>query len=295
MPLANLSNRSSLSEIIVTYGIIFGVELLLLYPGFAWLKWKLMTYIGIPRNERKIIFSNRCRYFDLNYFIKRYGDKRLRMIDGISRKCLHIVTGLWQLAILNIVVKNTEVALLATLIYQAFILVLSTISYRSNKVFGMAGLMYGASSRIRDGIYGRKNLFAARCSFLNLLPLALIDQVARNHVSDPTNLVLFSFFVFLPLTIGDALGEVVGTIWGKQKLQVWGIGEINRKSILGTNAVFFGSLIPLLLVVFFNHLTISWWCLAVAVAVLSTIVELAAPRGTDNFGSSGTGVEYPYI
>jgi dolichol kinase len=160
---------------------------------------------------------------------------------------------------------------------------LSIVSYSSNKIIGLAGLLYGASSRIRDGVYGRKNLLVARLSFLNLLPLMFIDSLARNQVSDPINLVFFSFFIFLPLTIGDALGEIIGTIWGKQKLRVWGVGEINRKSLLGTASVFLGSLLPLLLIVFFNGLPWSWWLMCLSIAIITTIVELISPRGTDNF------------
>lgn len=274
---------SHLPTIASVYLVIFGVELLVLYPLFACFKWMLMSYIGMTKGDRTLVFSNRTRYFDLDYFVERYGDQRLRVVDGLSRKLLHIVAGFWQLMILHLVVKDTEAALIATLTYQIFVLMLSSISYRSNKILGLAGVMYGASSRIRDGIYGRKNLFAARCAFLNLIPLALIDHIARNSVADPSTLVMFSFFVFLPLTIGDAMGEVVGSTWGKQKLKVWGIGEINRKSVLGTAAVFFGSLVPLLLVDAFNQLPWPWWLLALAVSTLTTLIELFAPRGTDNF------------
>lgn len=274
---------SHLPTIVSVYLIIFGVELLILYPLFACFKWTLMSYIGMPKGDRTLVFSNRTRYFDLDYFVERYGDQKLRVVDGLSRKLLHIVAGFWQLAILHLIVKDTEAALVATLTYQIFVLVLSSISYRSNKILGLAGVMYGASSRIRDGVYGRKNLFAARCAFLNLIPLALIDHIARDSVADPSTLVMFSFFVFLPLTIGDAMGEVIGSTWGKQKLRVWGIGEINRKSVLGTAAVFLGSLVPLLLVDAFNQLAWPWWLLALSVSALTTLIELFAPRGTDNF------------
>ena len=192
MPLPLLSLTTTALSMYLT---IFAVELVLLYPLFAWVKWQLMVQVGMSRQERQIVFSNRTRRFDLDYLIARYGARRLRTIDGLSRKLLHIVAGFWQLAVLNFIVKDTEVALIAAFLYQIFILMLRSISYSSNKVFGLAWLMDGASSRIRDGIYGRKNLFAARCSFLSLIPLAIIDQVARQNVSDPTDLVLFSFFV----------------------------------------------------------------------------------------------------
>ncbi|MEM8805647.1 MAG: hypothetical protein AAGF01_06430 [Cyanobacteria bacterium P01_G01_bin.38] len=265
------------------YCFAFGLDLLLLYPIFAVFKWRMLQQLGMPNSERQLIFSNRKRDFDLDYFIDQYGDRNLRLVDGLSRKLLHITAGVWQLLILNLLIKDTHIALQATLIYQISMVILSGISYSSNKLFGLAGLLYGASSRIRDGHLGRKNLFVARLSFLNLLPLALIDIFARQHVINQDGLVIFSFFVFLPLTIGDALGEMIGTIWGKQKLRVWGIGQINRKSLLGTASVFWGSLIPLLLIVAIQGLPLAWWGLCFAIATVTTIVELAAPRGTDNF------------
>ena len=278
-----LFNTFHIPAIAFIYVLTFSVELLLLYPLFAYFKWQLMQRAGMSAEDCKLVFSNRSRYFDLETLVERYGDRKLRMIDGLSRKLLHIVAGVWQLVILNYVVKDTETALIATLFYQMLVLLLSIVSYSSNKIFGLAGFMYGASSRIRDGIYGRKNLFAARCAFLNLFPLAIIDQMAKNSVEDPRNLVLFSFFVFLPLTVGDALGELIGTTWGKQKLRVWGIGQINRKSWLGTAAVFLGSLVPLLAVVSLHNLGLLWYALALSVSLLTTAIELAAPRGTDNF------------
>ncbi|MEO1402387.1 MAG: hypothetical protein AAFV72_14255 [Cyanobacteria bacterium J06635_1] len=267
----------------LVYCFVFGLDLLLLYPIFAVFKWRMLQRLGMTSDERQLIFSNRKRNFDLDYFIYQYGDRNLRVVDGLSRKLLHITAGVWQLLILNLLIKDTHIALQATLIYQISMVILSGISYSSNKLFGLAGLLYGASSRIRDGHLGRKNLFVARLSFLNLLPLALIDVFARQHVIDQDGLVIFSFFVFLPLTIGDALGEMIGTIWGKQKLRVWGIGQINRKSLLGTASVFLGSLLPLLLIVAIQGLPPAWWGLCFAIATVTMIIELAAPRGTDNF------------
>ncbi len=267
----------------LVYLIALTLELIILYSLFAFFKWSLLRRLKMPLAERRLIFSNRKKHFELKYFIDKYGDINLRIVDGLSRKLLHITAGFWQLIILNLVVKDSHIALATTLTYQIIMVFLSLVSYSSNKIVGLAGLLYGASSRIRDGVYGRKNLLVARFSFLNLLPLLFIDSLARNQVSDPTNLTFFSFFVFLPLTIGDALGEIIGTIWGKQKLWVWGVGEINRKSLLGTGSVFFGSLLPLLLIVFYNGFSWEWYLMCLSIALTTTIVELIAPRGTDNF------------
>ncbi|MDJ0674894.1 MAG: hypothetical protein QNJ36_05875 [Calothrix sp. MO_167.B42] len=237
----------------------------------------------MPLAERRLIFSNRKKHFDLKYFVDRYSDRNLRIVDGLSRKLLHISTGCWRLLIFNLLIQDTQVSLKVTLLFQVIAVSLFIISYPSNKIFGLAGILYGATSRIRDGIYGRKNIFMAQLSFLSLFPLSLLESAAINNLADSSYLLLFPSLIFFPITIGDALGEIIGTIWGKQKLRVWGVGEINRKSLLGTFSVFMGSLLPLLLIVFFNGLPWEWWLMCLSIALTTTIVELIAPRGTDNF------------
>ena len=81
----------------------------------------------------------------------------------------------------------------------------------------------------------------------------------------------------------DALSEIVGSLWGRQRLRVWGIGEVNRKSVAGTTACFLGSLAICLWLVRANGLGLPWVGLAVAVSVSNTVFELFSPRGTDDF------------
>lgn len=265
------------------YAMAFSFEFFIIFPLLSYFKWFLLRRTGMPLAERRLIFSNRKKNFDLEYFIDRYGDRNLRIIDGLPRKSLHVIGGFWYFFILTYIVKDTHVAFVATLTYQIILLFLSIISYSSNRIFGLAGILYGSSNRIRDGIYGRANLLVVQLAFLNLLPLRWIESIGRNHVLNHDNLLLFPAFVFLPLTIGDALGEIIGTIWGKQKLRVWGIGQINRKSVLGTMAVFLGSLLPLIFIVISASLSLEWWFLCFCIAIATTVIELIAPRSTDNF------------
>lgn len=258
------------------------VEVLIIFPFFAYFKWNLLRRIGMSSAECQVVFSNRKKNFSLSYLVAKYGDKRLRIIDGLPRKLCHFITGFWQLFIFNFFIQDTYIGLVSSLSYQVILLFLYIISYSSNKIFGLSGILYGGA-RIRDGIYGRKNALAIRFAFLNLLPLYFIESLARDNLADSANLLLFPSFVFLPLTVGDALGEIIGGTWGKQKLRVWGIGEINRKSVLGTTSVFLGSLLPLIWIVAFKELSLPWWLLCLAVASTTMVVELIAPRGTDNF------------
>jgi hypothetical protein len=52
---------------------------------------------------------------------------------------------------------------------------------------------------------------------------------------------------------------------------------------MGTGAVFLGSLLPLAAIVLLGGLSLPWVGLVVVIAVVSPIVEIAAPRSTDNF------------
>lgn len=269
--------------ILLSWTVIFIIDIFLVYPLFAYFKWHLLRRLGVTLEDREVIFSNRKNNFHLAYFISKYGDRNLRIVDGLSRKLLHLSIGFWHLAFLNIVVKDTRIALQVAFVSSLVIIILSIISYSSNKIFGLAGIIYGAASRIRDGVDGRKNFFVAQLAFINLFPLAFIDYLARNNVADEKNLMFFSIFIFLPLTVGDALGEIIGTIWGKQKIRVWGVGQINRKSVLGTVSVFLGSLLPLLFIVVSNALSFQWWLLCFVVSLTTAVIELISPRGTDNF------------
>ncbi len=42
-----------------------------------------------------------------------------------------------------------------------------------------------------------------------------------------TTIITLGQFIYIPLAIGDALGEIIGSLWGKQNIRVIGIGEIN--------------------------------------------------------------------
>lgn len=268
---------------ILLYCLVLAIDIVVLYPLFAYFKWHLLKRLNMPLKEREVIFSTRKNNFNLAYFISNYGDRNLRIIDGLSRKLLHLSTGLWHLGFLNLVVQDSRLGLQVAFVKSVFLVILSSLSYSSNKIFGLAGIIYGASSRIRDGVDGRKNFFVAQLAFLNLYPLAFIEYVAKNNVVNENSLMFFSIFIFLPLIIGDALGEIIGTIWGRQKLRVWGVGQINRKSVLGTVSVFLGSLLPLLLIVVSKALSFQWSLLCLAVSATTSVIELIAPRGTDNF------------
>ena len=114
-----------------------------------------------------------------------------------------------------------------------------------------------------------------------------IMLTARNF-DEPTNKILIGLAV-QPLIWGDTFGEVIGSFFGRHEFSVIGIGEINKKTVEGTIAVFLSSFFSLLLVyhclvetdvqLFYLNPVITCFYHA----IVSMIVEVAAPRSTDNF------------
>ena len=74
---------------------------------------------------------------------------------------------------------------------------------------------------------------------------------------------------------------MAASLFGKQRLRVWGIGDVNRKSIGGTVSGFAGALAFCLITV--HGLPAPWIGLALVLAVSNTLFELFSPRGTDDF------------
>jgi dolichol kinase len=83
--------------------------------------------------------------------------------------------------------------------------------------------------------------------------------------------------------VTDATSEIGGALFGKQRLRVWGIGDVNRKSIGGTVSGFVTALVFCLWIVLGRDLPMTWVGLAVIIAVSNTLLELFSPRGTDDF------------
>eukprot|EP00995_Heteronema_vittatum_P007766 NODE_291_length_1525_cov_211.417344_g211_i0.p1 GENE.NODE_291_length_1525_cov_211.417344_g211_i0~~NODE_291_length_1525_cov_211.417344_g211_i0.p1 ORF type:complete len:194 (-),score=70.67 NODE_291_length_1525_cov_211.417344_g211_i0:370-951(-) len=145
-------------------------------------------------------------------------------------------------------------------------------------------------ARVFDGQYGRFNLvvvnFWAYCGRILMFQLLLLAGTGES-----TSRLLFTL-AMMPLLFGDTFGEICGSLYGRLRFPVYGLGEVNSKSVEGTLAVLVSSLaaqIGTFYVLFdmgresdgFFHthpvLVFGYTCFFAA------IVEAAAPRSTDNF------------
>jgi len=147
----------------------------------------------------------------------------------------------------------------------------------------LAAAFYGAQSRVMDGSLARANclLITTLWSAFKFVMVPIGAQIGA--LFPPATFAMVFLFVWGSYTASDASSEIVGSLFGKQKLRVWGMGDVNRKSIAGTWAAFLAPLGLCLWGVFAHQLPTPWLVLAVVIALSNAAFELLSPRGTDDF------------
>jgi len=254
------------------------------YALMAGLKWWWLGRLGVVDSDRRRIFSSRREGFDLASLLAAYPERRLRMIDSFCRKGHHVYTGLLYLFVVEEVIAEPRLMVITILIQGSLNLAMLLVAYRSDRVWGLGGWLFGGVARIRDGQLARANLVVANISLLaQYLACAGIALIFLQPMVGDALFVELVSFVYLPMVVGDAAGEIIGGTWGRQTIRVRGIGEINKKSWLGVMAVCIGSFVAVLAHIHSAGLPRGLIGLAAVVAMTTTVVELVAPRSTDNF------------
>ena len=134
-----------------------------------------------------------------------------------------------------------------------------------------------------DGVLARANnlLITTLWTAFKFVMVPLGAKLATVYPADQFAIVFA--LIWGSYIAGDALAEIGGSLFGKQTLRVWGIGDVNRKSVGGTISGFVGSLVLCVWVVTAHGLPAPWLALAVVISVSNTALELFSPRGTDDF------------
>jgi dolichol kinase len=178
-------------------------------------------------------------------------------------------------------VKTDDDKLQLTVLSQFTLMIFSILTYKSNNIFGY--LVYGSSVRIRDGTAGRLNILTVRLiGFPSTIIIGSILSIYKDSLTtDEKKIALV--LMYIPLIIGDAMGEIIGSLYGSRFYKVYGIGEINKKSYEGTFAVFFSSIVVSIVVCIFYTVNNNTYILIVVISIISSIVEAVAIRSTDNF------------
>jgi hypothetical protein len=271
--------------------IVVGVLFFYVLWGFIWYALKtvlLRRVAGFTKEECRQAFSSRMHEpFDVAGFVSRHSERRIRIIDMIARRGRFITLAAAGFYYLYLRVSVEHSPAFATLflednLFDAVVTSWIFLAFYYSDNF-LAATFYGPQSRVMDGVLARANclLITTLWTAFKFVMVPLGTKLAAVFPSG-------EFAVVFALIWGsyiacDTLSEVGGALYGKQKIRVRGLGDVNRKSIGGTVAGFVGSLALCLGVVLSHHLAPPWIVLAVIISVSNTLLELFSPRGTDDF------------
>jgi hypothetical protein len=271
--------------------VAVGLSIMTVLWGWLWYGIKrllLQKLAGFSAEELRGVFRSRLTEpFDLGALLQRHSERRVRIADMVGRRGRFFTIGLLGYGYIYSRVRSAptpdflfvglQESLFDAIVYSWLMLAL----YYSDGFLGRVA--YGAQARVMDGTLGRANCLVITMlwSVFKFFMVPLGFQLAA--LFPPSTYGALFALVWLSYLGGDGLSEIVGQLVGKQKLRVWGIGEVNRKSVAGTWACFLGSLAICLGLVHANGLGPAWVGLAVALSVSNTFFELFSPRGTDDF------------
>jgi hypothetical protein len=268
-----------------------GVLFFYVFWGFLWygVKTALLKYwAGFSQDERRQAFGSRMKApFDVAAFTARHSERRIRIIDMIGRRGRFITLGAAGFYYLYARVASEPSSDFVTLaltdnLFDALATswIFLSFYYADNIV---AAAFYGPQSRVMDGVLARANclLISTLWSAFKFVMVPIGAALVALFPA-PRFAVLFAL-IWGSYIVADTLAEVGGAIFGRQRIRVRGIGDVNRKSIGGTVTGFVGCLVFCVWIVQAHDLPPAWFGLAITISVSNTLLELFSPRGTDDF------------
>jgi len=276
--------------------VFFGVLFFNVLWGFIWygIKTLLLKYLaGFSKEERRQSFSSRMRQpFDVAAFVDRHSERRIRIVDMIGRRGRFITLAMAGFFYLYSRVAGDPSPNFATLflqdnLFDAVVTSWIFLAFYYSNGF-LAAAFYGPQSRVMDGVLARANclLITTLWTVFKFVMVPLGAQLAA--VFRPDEFAVVFALIWGSYIVTDASSEIGGALFGKQTLRVWGIGDVNRKSIGGTVSGLGTAFVFCLWIVLAHGLPTPWIALAIVIALSSTALELFSPRGTDDFTMATT-------
>ncbi len=251
------------------------------------LKYFLLKSIGVSKEDRKEIFSTRKKFFDLPSLLSKYPERKIRIIDMVGRRLRSAVAVLVGFIVIAAEIRRNPgpdslaFGIQGGFLESIFFTWWAILSYLSNGILGH--IAYGAQARIMDGKLGRSNALLIG-TLWGLFKFIMIPiGIQMSGIFPPETYATLFVFIWVSYLMSDTMGEVVGSIFGKQVISVRGVGEVNKKSVLGTWAVFLTSLICCTYIVIVHGHPPIWLLIGLIISISNTFLELYSPRGTDDF------------
>ena len=259
--------------------------------GFIWYGVKtllLKLWVGFSKEERRQAFSSRMRApFEVSAFVAHHSERRIRIVDMIGRRGRFITLGMAGFFYLYSRVATDHTPTFATMflqdnLFDAVVASWIFLAFYYSDGF-LAAAFYGPQSRVMDGVLARANclLITTLWTVFKFVMVPLGARLAT--IYQPSEFAVVFALIWGSYMVNDASSEIGGALFGKQKLRVRGIGDVNRKSIGGTVTGFVAALVFCLWIVVGHGLPAPWIGLALVIAISNTLLELFSPRGTDDF------------
>jgi hypothetical protein len=271
--------------------ILVGVLFFYVIWGVLWWAIKgalLRWFVGFTPQERRDAFSSRMdRPYDVGDLVSRYSERRIRITDMIGRRGRFITLVAAGFYYLYLGVAQNQNADFAHAFLQDNLLDAVVTQWIFLGFFYASGLLgaffYGPQSRVMDGVLARANclLITTLWTAFKFVMVPIGVQLAAVFPKEefaPVFALLWGSYI-----VTDACAEIFGSLFGRQRIRVWGVGDVNRKSIAGVVGGFTAALIFCVWIVTAHGLGTPWLVLALVLAISSSLLELYSPRGTDDF------------
>ena len=229
--------------------VAFGVLVFNVLWGLIWYGVKallLNKFVGFSKAERRQAFSSRMDVpFEVSDLVARYSERRIRIADMVGRRGRFVMLGMAGFFYVYTLMSQKPSADFATLFLQDNLfdgVITGWIFLAFYYANGWVGAsFYGPQSRVMDGVLARANclLITTLWAAFKFVMLPIGVQLAR--VFKPGDFAVVFGLIWGSYLVTDALAEIGGSLFGKQRLRVWGIGDVNRKSIGGTLSGFAGA------------------------------------------------------
>jgi hypothetical protein len=285
------SCRVSLAQVI-RCAISFTLFWMVWSYGFHWLKYLLLRRAGFSREELRESFGSRLHGFHLERLLQQHSEHTIRIIDMIGRRGRNLMLMIVGFALVYSRIRidphpeDLAVSLNASF-FDALVMSWWTLLTFHND--GVPGHMaYGAQARILDGVQGRANALCIMTLWNGFKFVMIPLGMALAMVYPPQAYLTLYSFIWLSYGIADFAAEIIGSLFGRHNIQVWGLGDIKRKSWQGVIAAFVCVLIANMAIVCLGHLSLPWAILGIVLAFVNPLVELFSPRGTDDFTMATT-------
>jgi hypothetical protein len=270
--------------------VLAGFLFFWIFWGFVWYLIKravLRRWVGFSPDELRLVFRSRMNEpFEVRDLVARHSERRIRITDMIGRRGRFVILGFAGFSYVYRRLSASPEPGFLTLGLQDGLFEAVVFSWVALALYysdgWLARMFYGAQSRVMDGQLARANclLITTLWSLFRFVMVPIGIQLAARF--PPATFATVYILIWGSYLASDAFSEIVGSLFGKQKLRVRGLGDVNRKSVAGTWACFLASFALCLGVVLANHLPPAWILLAFVISVSNTVFELFSPRGTDD-------------